>query len=493
MKTKYIWLMLLLLGFASCANDDDATTPTEPAVELTAGTADFSRFVSLGNSLTAGFQDNALFIAAQQSSFPNLAAQKFGLLGGGTFTQPLMNDNIGGLLFNGFPNPQFGPRLAINPLTTEIGPVSGTPSTEVFAPSNGPYNNLGVPGAKSFHLLFDGYGNPANLPLGLANPYYVRMASSPSATIIGEAMAQQPTFFSLWIGNNDVLGYAISGGDGSNPITPSAGPPGIGFDETIGFIISTLTSGGAKGVVANIPDVTSIPFFTTVTHDVIPLDEATADAVNSAYAPYNGGLQLALLNGLISEEEAAYRTIQFVESANNSVVIEDESLTDLSGLGLPNYRQATADDLFVLTSASFIGTEAIPGNPLTVNGVAIPLADKWVLLPSEQQEIKAATAAFNGVIESAAQNAGLALADANNILNQISNGSYSSGNFIFTSGLVLGGIFSLDGVHPHSRGNAIMANEFLKAIDATYGSTFEASGNLYDPGEFPTNFPASLQ
>jgi hypothetical protein len=36
-------------------------------------------------------------------------------------------------------------------------------------------------------------------------------------------LAQAPTFFSLWIGNNDVLGYATTGGDGSS-ITPSAGP-----------------------------------------------------------------------------------------------------------------------------------------------------------------------------------------------------------------------------------------------------------------------------
>jgi hypothetical protein len=33
-------------------------------------------------------------------------------------------------------------------------------------------------------------------------------------------MSQKPTFFSLWIGNNDVLGFATTGGDGTDPITP---------------------------------------------------------------------------------------------------------------------------------------------------------------------------------------------------------------------------------------------------------------------------------
>ena len=56
---------------------------------------------------------------------------------------------------------------------------------------------MGVPGAASFHLLFDGYGNPANLapPTPTANPYYVRMASATNATILGDALMQGPTLF----------------------------------------------------------------------------------------------------------------------------------------------------------------------------------------------------------------------------------------------------------------------------------------------------------
>ena len=72
---------------------------------------------------------------------------------------------------------------------------------------------MGVPGAKSFHLLFDGYGNPANLATATANPYFVRMASSTTATMLGDAMAQSPSFFTLSeIGGNDVLGYALQQG-----------------------------------------------------------------------------------------------------------------------------------------------------------------------------------------------------------------------------------------------------------------------------------------
>ena len=131
--------------------------------------------------------------------------------------------------------------------------------------------------------------------------------------------------------------------------------------------------------------------------------------------------------------------------------------------------------------------------PNTVNGVAIPLADKWVLVPSEQDEIKAATDAFNTTIQTAASSAGLAFVDANALMQQLDAGGFADGDFILTSSLVTGGAFSLDGVHPTARGYALLANEFMKAIDATYGSNFEASGNLVDIGDYPTNYSPMLQ
>ena len=74
-----------------------------------------------------------------------------------------------------------------------------TPTTDISNVLSGPFNNMGVPGAKSFHLGLEGYGNVANFPAA-ANPYFIRMASSPNATVIGDAVSQNPTFFALWIG-----------------------------------------------------------------------------------------------------------------------------------------------------------------------------------------------------------------------------------------------------------------------------------------------------
>ncbi|SDS53517.1 SGNH/GDSL hydrolase family protein [Winogradskyella sediminis] len=535
---KYILLTAVLVGFTACNDEEDfedqLDNPTEEVVypDLTSGTADFSNYVAIGNSLTAGFTDNALFIASQENSMPNMLAQKFALAGGGTFTQPLMDDNIGGLLFGGNQNEDgsFGPRLYFD----GSGPASlpGMSSTEAFAPSLGSQNNMGVPGAASFHLLYDGYGNPANLLTDppTANPYYVRMASAPNATILGDALAQQPTFVSLWIGNNDVLGYATSGGDQ----TVAAITPQATFEGSINAIVGALQAANVQGVMANIPYVTTIPHFTTVPYN--PLDPTNPDF----------GPQIPLLNSIFGALNPIFnavdpnRAIVFSETEASAVVIKDESLDNISGtiiaalnasptfpgfiaqFGLPaeaaplvanllgatygQTRQANANDLLVLPSSSIIGTvnmesvaalmdqglpQALAGQ-FSVEGVSLPLEDKWVLIPTEQDELQIATDSFNETLEAAATSAGFAFVDANSLMQQLDNGGYSDGNFILTSSLVTGGAFSLDGVHPTARGYALLANEFMKEIDETYGSNFEASGNLLDIGNYPTNYPPQL-
>jgi hypothetical protein len=45
---------------------------------------------------------------------------------------------------------------------------------------------------------------------------------------------------------------------------------------------------------------------------------------------------------------------------------------------------------------------------------------------------------------------------------------YTVGNRKLTTDF-LGGLFSLDGIHPTNTGYAIMANEFIKAINQAFG------------------------
>src|SRR5690606_26076264 len=119
---------------------------------------------------------------------------------------------------------------------------------------------------------------------------------------------RNPTFFTNWIGINDVLSYATRGGVGIS-LGGNLDPTTYGgsditdsnvFASVYLEITNRLTANGAKGVVATIPNVTSIPYFTTVPYNPVPMDAATAAVVNQGYAPYNQGLQMALGGGLIS-------------------------------------------------------------------------------------------------------------------------------------------------------------------------------------------------
>lgn len=195
---KYTFAVIAL-GFVSCEPEFDS--PVTDDGFYSSGTANLSKYVSVGNSLTAGYADGALYITGQENSYPNIMAQQFGFAGGGEFTQPLMNDNLGGLLLNGAPFFENRFVLAVGP-DGNPGPVrlEGTPTTDIANKLSGSFNNMGVAGAKSFHLVAPGYGNLAGVASGAANPYFARFASSDNATVLGDAVAQNPTFFSLWIG-----------------------------------------------------------------------------------------------------------------------------------------------------------------------------------------------------------------------------------------------------------------------------------------------------
>ena len=483
---------LLALGFVSC--EPEFENPVTDAGFYSSGTADLSKYVSVGNSLTAGYADGALYITGQDNSYPNIMAQQFVYVGGGDFTQPLMNDNLGGLLLGGNQITENRLVLAVG-ANGNPGPVrlEGMPTTEITNKLTGSFNNMGVPGAKSFHLVAPGYGNVAGVAIGAANPYFARFASSENATVLGDATAQNPTFFSLWIGNNDILSYATSGGSGVDQ-TGNFDPSTYGgnditdpnvFASVYSQQVDALTAGGAKGVLVNIPAVTSIPYFTTVPTKSIPLDAPTAGALNAQFALYNTQILPGLVaNGIITAEEAALRTINF-QAGQNFPIMTDDDLTNVTAIlqgppfNLPaqiagllgQLRQVNANDLVVLTASTVLGSTPDPSNPQGVIGVSIPLTDQFVLAASEQARITTASNAYNATIQALAGAKSLAFVDAKAALARVANGGIVYNGGVLTSQFVTGGAFSLDGVHPTPRGYAYTANLMIQAINTTYGAT----------------------
>ncbi len=471
----------LMLFSYSCDTDFENDLTQIP---VTSGSADFSRYVALGNSLTAGYRDGALYIDGQNESYPSIVASQMKLAGGGDFRQPLMADNLGGIPSVGFSNK----RILTSTMEISIAPgVGATTLANIF--SSGPYHNMGVPGAKSFHLGIAGYGNPANLP-NAANPYFIRFAKNPTtSSVLTDALELNPTFFSLWIGNNDVLSYATSGGAGvdqkgnMNPATYGSNDitdPTV-FASVINNYVNALTANGAKGVIANIPSVTSIPFFTRVpAMPIAGLNDAQVTQLNGGYAQYNAALAQAKSFALITDAEYQKRLIKFEAGIANGAVIVDKDLTNLTAMQIPSYRQTTANDLILLTASAVL-------TPSAGGGTSVPLSDQYVLTEMEANKVTTATTAYNASLSTIAQSKGLAFVDAHSKMVELSSTSGIRWNNVkYTAEFVTGGTFSLDGVHLTGRGAGLIANEFIKAINAKYGSNLPLTDiNKYSGVAFP--------
>ncbi|MCF8302515.1 MAG: hypothetical protein K9I94_04495 [Bacteroidales bacterium] len=418
MKRISIYLILFIFVLAACTPEIEEFSPTQ-------GEADLSNFVAVGNSLTAGFTNGELYLEGQKHAFPKLMAEQMALAGGGDFNQPLMVDGTG-----------FGNRLMLGikeACDGEAG-LAPVPYDQEFNPENmisiagqGPFNNFGVPGAKIFHLLTPLYSNPQG-----GNPYFARFASNPgNVSVMDEVMATNFSFFSLWIGSNDVLGYAVSGGENTGDSITS----GNLFQTSLFGILTQLTSNGAKGVISTVPEITNIPFFNTVPYNALVIeDEATRDALNLSYE------QLGIT----------------FELGPNPFIIEDQNAPG-------GVRQIKENEYVLLT---------VPQDSIKCAqwGSAKPIPHYFVLDEEEAAKVEAAVDNYNGIILSVAQEMNLALADVNEILSKSVTEGLTYDGIDFSAEFITGGLFSVDGIHLSKRGNAIIANHFIMAINAQYNA-----------------------
>jgi phospholipase/lecithinase/hemolysin len=171
-------------------------------------------------------------------------------------------------------------------------------------------------------------------------------------------------------------------------------------------VMDRLAATGATLVVANIPDVTLVPA-------LVPAEEVAAEL----------GLPLAFIGPIL-------------------------------GIG--------PGDLVLVDAFPLI--QEILGHVLPG-----PLPANLVLTASEAAQIRAAVDAYNAIITSQAKAKGAVLVDIHGLLATIQAHGFVVGGQRLTTGF-LGGVFSLDGVHPTNTGYAVVANEFVDALDAAFAA-----------------------
>lgn len=376
-------LRAALLGLALLA----AVLPASAQVDT--GSANFGNYVAVGDSLTAAFMSGGLVRTAQENSYPALLyRQATGRTSG--FEQPLVTPpGIPALL----------ELRSLAPLAIAQAGGTGQPAN-LNLPR--PYNNLAVPGADVHDVLTTVSGGLNDLILrGLG-------------TQLQQAVALQPTFVTLWIGNNDALGAAVSGLVNDVTLTPLAT-----FTNEYRQIVTALSATGARMAIANIPNVTAIPYVNTVPTVV-------------------------------------------VNPQTNQPVLNNGQPIPLIG---PNGPLGAGDRVLLHATAELAMGRGLPPS---LGGTG-PLSDAAVLSASEIATINGRVAAFNQVIQAEASRVGAALVDINAFLNLAATRGIQVGGMTFTPSFLTGGIFSLDGVHPTPFGYAYIANLFIESINETFG------------------------
>ncbi len=392
---------------------------------------DVTRYVALGDSITSGYTDGALSYYGQQNAYPKLIADQFKLMGGGNFKQPLMDPNSVGIGFSG------NSRLVLNGKFNHrvLSYLEAQGDLSAFSKNNyssqGPFNNMGVPAAKTISLLTSGLANIIN-GAGNYNPFFTRMVYDVEhSSVLSDTLLMEPTFFTLFVGGNDVFRFALSGGI-SDSITPSLGGSGIGFNESLFAIVNALTANGAKGAIANIPDPDSIPFFTAIPYNGLELDHDGVLALNTKY------IKLGLT---------------FSEGKNPFVIYD--TATDP-----PSIRQLKDGEMILCDV--FLD----PDKELFLKGLT-PIPKEYILTISEIGKIQTAIKGYNDIIKTIAKEKGLAFVDVHAMTYDVkTKNTYNSRSLGLN--FEKGSAFSLDGLHPNALGQALLANEFIKAINETY-------------------------
>ena len=243
----------------------------------------FQQYVALGDSLTAGWQSGCLVQRNQLTNYPSQLASS---LFDGDFELPLVQE--GPLTGSGAP-------ACLGAIFVPPASLSVAPMSEMAGPLNSllprPYNDLGIPGAEVADLTTLTHGDVNGTDLEKLSALILRnVTGSPfdGTSAVNQAgallaPAASAAIATLWIGNNNVLGASTSGivVDGITLISQED------FQTYYSAIIAGIPPGVVL-VVANIPDVTSIPFSTTIPPVLVNPATRQPVIINGAPVPLLG-------------------------------------------------------------------------------------------------------------------------------------------------------------------------------------------------------------
>lgn len=406
MRSRQVLLFACLGLLAVGCESDDLFTVTPPPY---AGSAMFARYVSFGNSITAGIQSFGLSDSTQSVAYPVLLARAMLT----PFNYPSLNKP-------GCPPPITF--IFANPPTR----VGGLPDTFCALRKNTPtlLNNVAFPGASVLELLNTNYG-PPQPPASATDAYKLFLLGG--RTEIQRAREVLPTFVTVWIGNNDVLGAILDTGDAGQAadITPPAT-----FATQYNALMDSIDSFGSVqgGALIGVVQVTGAPY------------------VSQGRAYF-----------------AAQAAIPTMTVLPNCLAFQQLTATDTAFVEVPFHYGAP------------IVAKAAAGIPDTLD-----CSNYHVISVAEAVNMIATVAQYNAAIQAAATARNWLFVDPNPLLVTLTGTPGAIRPFPAfppdpnATTAPFGTAFSRDGVHPSTSTQKIIAQSLQQAINAFYHSAISA-------------------
>jgi hypothetical protein len=406
-------ITILLLSFfliAGCTLDD-----ADPVVFST-GSADFSTYVAVGGNLSSGFQSGALTEMHKQFSYPAQIARQAGV---DDFTQPLLDyPGIGSYTPIGAGILQLESLLPLALVPAFYSDYSSFDSASPYISDEiknlpHPYHNLSMPGVLLADLLEsvtteESFSQSQFIDLILRNR---DKAAGSRKTLVGQVAELDPTFITCWIGNSDLLAYALLGGTVEEVLTSETD-----FEFLYKELLDSLSATGAEIVVANLASYRNVAYFTTI-------------------PPYL--FNFTTLEPVLDEND---ERIPLVGVGENDLVLFSAIDTLSRGTGIPEANGGKGD----------------------------PLPDAFYLDQDEQDVLNTQLIAFNAIIENEARARDIPVVDMYNFMAGVNVSGINITGHSFDGAFITGGFFSLDGLHATDAGNALIANEWIATINAHF-------------------------
>ena len=400
---------------AACADTPDVVAPPTPV-----GDGRFVSYVALGNSITAGYQSGGINDSTQQESYAVLLADSSMRT---RFAIPL-------LAAPGCPPPIANFQTQVRGDPADPTYTSTTCGLRDAALASGVINNVAVPGATSFD------------PLAQTSP----SSNTLTTLLLGglsqarRALLADPTFASIWIGNNDVLAAGVSGVLAATAGISPGVTPATAFADNFNKLVDTLTMNAGRlqgGVMIGVVNVTNAPVLFTARALFNPAFKAGLDqfaggpvTILPSCTPTTTTLLSFQIVGAIRE----YRTTN----------------------GASGHPPVIACEKGQFPQSQLVG-------------------EVYVLDATEQAQITAAITAYNAAIQARAESEGWAYYDPNPDLVQLrASGAVPAAPNLADAINPFGTYFSLDGVHPRRPAHVLVANGIIDAINATYGTSLPA-------------------